>query len=90
MRILIAEEKYGTRYLEANTDEELDKSCRKLIKERLKYNYYPKDVKEGMINVMSRGVDLYRGLPMTFIVLCERMEYEYECVQLEMVESNES
>ena len=39
-RILVADEKHGTRYFDASTFELLDAACRKLLKQRLDEGWY--------------------------------------------------
>ena len=40
MKILIFKEKHGTRYMKASTPEEIQESCLKILRERLKFGYY--------------------------------------------------
>lgn len=79
MKLLIAEEKHGTRYFEADTYEQLNGACRKLLKERVEYYEDDKKFVERVNNRIDSGASLF-GL------LDERSSYEYENVYLEETE----
>ncbi len=80
MKILVAKEKHITRYLMANTDDELEKSCRKLLSERLGYydgEFYDQ-AKEELSNPSGRS---YK-----FIKLRSNQGHEYEGIEIVTIE----
>lgn len=90
MRILVAVEKHSTRYLAANTDEELEASARKLIEERLDRGYYcdEEDKVAARLVLEGLGIKKRKRLPggSGWEFLEERAAGEYEGVSLEEVE----
>lgn len=89
MRILIAQEKHGNRYFKASTPEELDISCKKILKERLEEKDYwywnNKDfVKEAEEILKSDMILNKRDIPRSYQLLSNRCG-EYEYVSLESV-----
>ena len=88
MRILIAKEKHGDRYLDASTDELLETSSRKLIRERLDDVWYT-EVKDQ--DEAKRILDHTEHNPKkTAWRFLQRMSNgEYEGVTLAKVESPE-
>lgn len=58
MKILVVKEKHGDYYYDASTDELLDKTCRKILQERLKDGWYDEDVR-GKVIKQKIGISEY-------------------------------
>ena len=129
VRILVAHEEYGDRYMRAGDLQELHNSCKKLLAERLENGYYnahkpkeealtdeqidalPERLKEDAItqnrylkrdwenyewqvsflskveDVLSRGtIEMHRKYPVSYCLLDQRSDYEYERIELEHLE----
>lgn len=100
MKIIVAQEKHATRYLDASTDEAWARSSLKLLKERLEYGYYnmhpglgydieeiQRVVEEEDTSIITIGKNLYaREIPLAWSILHSRRDAEYEYVAIVEVE----
>lgn len=90
MQILVIKERHGTSYFQASTPEELDKSCKKILGEKLSGGYYDSDVDfkksvEDIINSAMIFCGKKRKIIRSYELLISRENYEYESVTLEEV-----
>ncbi len=92
-QILIFHEKHSNRYFLVSSKEDIEKACRKIVKERLKESdyWYPDNDQRDIFNVDEKSTKQLAEMAVKnktcFEFIDLRNDYEYEGYSLEDIES---
>lgn len=85
-RIIVLKEKYGTRYIEANTPEQKGIAACRILRERIANKWYDAHEAENAQMVLDM-TDKEKRYARAWSFLSKRNGYEYEGIELETLET---